>query len=200
MGETISYVRAHAGIGPLFVILAVASTFIRPLQDMLPGFAGGVFGTGASGLAWLTASMGVGATISAAWIAIYGRLSGLTMAVLLGCLGQALTTLGFVATDNFWVAVVFALFWGTCLNVMGTCTQALVQTAVDDNIRGRVMGLYTLIYRGTPAIGALLVGTLAEGLGLRLTFAIAALFCLAAWAAALPRRETMTASLEVDHR
>ena len=200
MGEGLSYVRGHPGIWPVFLVLSVVSVLIRPLQDMLPGFAGGVFHAGPVGLALLTSSLGVGATISATWIATRGHVRGLARVFVLGCLGLALATLGFVATEELWVALVFGVLVGFTLNSMSTSTQALVQTAVADHMRGRVMSLYTVFFRGTPAIGAVGLGLLAEKLGLRLAFAIAAVICLAAWAIAASRHGTLASALETDPR
>ena len=198
--EGFAYVRGHVGIWPVFLLLSVVSVLIRPLQDMLPGFAGAVFQAGAVGLAWLTSSMGIGALISATWIAVRGHTVGLTRNFILGCLGVALSTIGFVATDNLWVALLFAALSGFTLNTMSTSTQALVQSAVADHMRGRVMSLYTLVFRGMPAIGTLSIGVLAESLGLRLTFAIAGALCFAAWLVAAPRRKVLAAALEGEPR
>ena len=194
--EGLAYVRGHPGIWPVFVLLSVVSVLMRPLQDMLPGFAGGVFHAGPVGLALLTSSLGVGATISATWIATRGHVRGLARLFVVGCLVLGIATLGFVATAELWVALIFGAFSGFALNSMSTSTQALVQTAVADHMRGRVMSLYTLIFRGTPAIGAVAIGLLAERFGLRLTFAAAAVICLAAWAVAAPRHRTLASALE----
>ncbi len=191
-----AYIRGHVGIAVLFVLLAVISTFARPLQDMLPGFSGQVFNAGAVGLAWLTSSMGIGAMSSAVWIAARGRVAGLTYSVVLGCLGLAVSVAGFVATDNLYVASLFSALCGFTMNSMSTSVQALVQTTVEDNMRGRVMAFYTLIYRGTPAIGALLVGGLAEFAGLRWAFAAVAIICLLAWLLVLGKRRAMKGALE----
>ncbi len=196
IGESFSYVRGHAGIGPLFLIMTAASILFRPVQDMLPGFAGDVFGSDALGLAWLTSAMGVGATFAAFWIALRGRAAGLTMMVVGGFLALVLVTLGFVATPELWIAMIFAMFSGFALNAMSTGTQALVQLAVEDSFRGRVMGVYTLIYRGSPAIGALALGAIAEYIGLRITFAGTAVIGLAIGVAILPRLRSMRAALE----
>jgi MFS family permease len=200
MREGLAYVRSHPGIWPVFLVLSVVSVLIRPLQDMLPGFAGGVFHAGPVGLALLTASLGVGATISATWIATRGHVRGLARVFVLGCLGISLATLGFVATEKLWVALAFGVLVGFTLNAMSTSTQALVQTAVADHMRGRVMSLYTVFFRGTPAIGAVGLGLLAETIGLRATFAIAAAICLAAWGVAAARQRILAAALESDPR
>lgn len=194
--ESVAYVRRHSGIAPLFLLLTVLSMFIRPIQDMLPGFAGSVLGSDAVGLAWLTSGMGVGAMISAVSIAMRGNVAGLTRNVILGTLGVALAAIGFIATEILWVSVAFSALIGFTFNSITTGTQTLIQSAIDNEMRGRVMGLYTLIYRGIPALGALAVGGLAETLGFRITFAISAALALIAWALIAPQRRTIAAAVE----
>jgi MFS family permease len=195
-GESMTYVRTHPGIWPLMLMLTVASVFVRPLQDMLPGFSGEVYGAGASGLAWLTSAMGIGAMISALWVAIHGRTSGLTNMCFIGGALSGLSLVGLVSTTSLWVGLGFAALSGYALNTLSTSVQALIQSAVDDSLRGRVMSLYTLIFRGLPAVGSLGFGVLAEFVGLRWTFAAAGVACLVAGLLVAPRRRTMIAALE----
>ncbi len=197
VGEATSYVRTHAGIWPLMIMLTAASVFVRPLQDMLPGFAGEVYGAGATGLAWLTSAMGVGAMVSAMWVAIHGRTSGLTNMCFIGAALSGLSLVGLVATGNLWIGLGFAALSGYALNTLSTSVQALVQSSVEDRLRGRVMSLYTLIFRGLPAIGALVFGVLAEFIGLRWTFAMAGVGCLVAGVLLAPQRRAMIAALEM---
>ncbi len=196
--DGVAYVRAHKGIGPLLVMLLAASVCLRPLQDMLPGFSEAVFHSDAVGLAWLSSAMGVGAMISATAVALQGRLSGLANMAFVGLFGVVAATYGFVSTNILWVGVIFCALSGYTLNTLSVSTQALVQSAVDDSMRGRVMSLYTLIFRGTPALGALAFGGLAEWIGLRWSYAIAASLCLMASFWLLPRKNSMRAALDFD--
>lgn len=196
VGEAMGYVRAHTGIWPLMIMLTAASVFARPLQDMLPGFAGEVYGAGASGLAWLTSAMGVGAMVSALWVAVHGRTSGLTNMCFIGGALTGLSLVGLVSTGSLWIGLGFAALSGYSLNTLSTSVQALIQSAVDDHLRGRVMSLYTLIFRGLPAIGSVGFGVLAEFVGLRWTFALAGVACLVAGALVAPQRRAMIAALE----
>lgn len=194
--EGLNHVRGHAGIGPLFLLMTVGAIWIRPLQDLLPGFSAQVFEAGPSGLGWLTAAMGVGATAAAAMIAMHARLSGLTLAILLSFLANLVATLGFIATNSIVFAMLMGAIWGGTLTIMSTGTQALVQSSVDNALRGRVMSLYTMIYRGAPFLGALIIGAAADWIGLQLAFAVAVLLCILPWLTALRRLETMTTALE----
>lgn len=196
--EGMRYAGGHKGLRMLLLMLVFASVCLRPLQDMLPGFAGDVFDAGPIGLAWLTSSVGVGAMMGAIFIASRGALAGLTTLALAGYFGTAAAALGFVATQNIHVAVAFAALMGFSINVMSTSIQALMQFATDDRMRGRVMALYLLIFRGFPALGALALGFLANHFGLRLAFGAAAVICLAFIVLMLPRRRAIAANLEGD--
>ncbi len=196
IAEGLAYVRGHAGIGPLFLLMTIGAIWIRPLQDLLPGFADQVFQAGPSGLGILTAAMGVGATIAAALVAMYARTTGLVLAVMLAFFVNILATLAFVATSYLWVSVLFGALWGGTLTMMSTGTQALVQSSVDNSIRGRVMSLYTMIYRGAPFLGAIIIGWAADRIGLQFAFAIAALLCVLPWLSGIRKRSSMTLALE----
>jgi MFS family permease len=198
IGESLTYVRSHRGIWPAFLLLATASIFVRPVQDMLPGFAGDVFKSDAVGLAYLTSSMGIGAMLSAGFVAYRGRINGLTRHAVFGTIGLALSILGFVLSDILWFGVLFSALIGFMLNTMSTSISALVQTAVHDSMRGRVISLYALVFRGMPAVGTLVVGILSGIIGLRWTFVGSAAIMLIAWLLVLPRRRDMTAALEVE--
>lgn len=189
--EGMAYVAGDIGIWPLFLLLSVASVLLRPVQDMMPGFAGEVFQSGAVGLAWLTSSMGIGAAVSAIWIASRGRLKGLTMVVFTGFLGLIVATLAFILSPALWIGVIFSGLSGFTLNTMSTSIQALVQSSLPDHMRGRVMSLYGMIWRGAPAVGAVVAGLAAEQIGLRATFAIAVGLCFIVWLVALPSRSAI---------
>ncbi len=196
VGESFVYVRNHTGIGSIFMMMVVVSLLIRPINDMLPGFAGAVFHGGARELAWLTSSVGVGAMVSASTIAMRGGVEGLTLRVFGGLAGLTLATAVLVGTDFLPLGVIGAGLYGYTLNTMSTSTQALTQTAVADDMRGRVMSLYMLIFRGIPAIGGVAVGIAAQYLGLRWTFAASAAICGLLWLMVMPRRYFIAEALE----
>ncbi len=194
--ESLRYVVDFRAMGLLFLLCGASAVLLRPVQEMLPGFAGAVYGAGATGLAWLTSAMGAGAMVSATWIGVRGKVQGLTNICYWGTGALAASTFGFIVTDNVLVGVVFAALAGFTLNTVTTGVQALVQSSVDDAMRGRVMSLFTVIFRGTPAIGGFCLGVLAEFIGLRWTFAIAAAICFAALIWLLPERRAIGESIE----
>lgn len=198
MAEGVAYVRGHAGIWNLLILLCFASACLRPLQEMLPGFTEAVFRSDAVGLAWLTSALGVGATISATMVAFQRDRSGLVTGAFIGMFGLVAATAGFVATDVLWVGVAFCALSGFALNTLSVSVQALVQSGVEDAMRARAMSIFTLIFRGTPALGALVFGVLAESTGLRWSYALAALLCLIAGLWMWSRRAQMRSALAPD--
>ncbi len=175
------YVRNHTGMWSLFWLLFVASVVARPLQDLLPGFAGAVFMAGPSGLAWLTSSMGVGSLLASLVLATRGHVRGLTRMAILSSGMLGITTFLFVSTTTLWVAIIIAIAWAFALTMMGVAIQTMTQIAVSDAMRGRVMILVAMLYRGVPALGAVLIGAAAELVGLRLSFTLSAVICVVAW-------------------
>jgi len=73
--EGLAYIRGHGGIRAQLAVLIVVGIVAKPVTDLLPGFAGKVFGLGAEGLAMLLTFHGMGATAAAIWLA--SRSSGL---------------------------------------------------------------------------------------------------------------------------
>ncbi len=199
IADSVSYTRGHGAIWPLFLLLTVASVMLRPVQELLPGFASRVFEAGPEGLGWLASSMGVGAMLSATWIAFRGRIEGLSTWAITGCLILIASTLAFSLTNQLWLGLIFAGLTAFGLNTLSTSIQTITQSVVSDGMRGRVMSLYSLIFRGLPAVGALVLGSLADRIGLQTTFVLMSVMSFFVWAlvalkwrviAAVVRRET----------
>jgi predicted MFS family arabinose efflux permease len=91
----------------------------------------------------------------------------------------------FALVPSFWVGLALLFAFGFTSATSGVGTQTLTQSAVDDAMRGRVMSLYGVIFRGGPAVGALLMGMASERFGMQAPVAIGAGICLvvALWAA-----------------
>jgi len=196
MAEGFSYIAGHAGIGPMLVLLTLTSFLVRPLADLLPGYAGGVFQSGATGLAWLTSAMGLGSMVAAFGIAQRGRVSGLTGLAITNSCVMAVATLAFAFAPNFWLALVMLAVASFGITITGVGGQALIQSAVTGELRGRVISIYGMIFRAAPASGALIIGALSEVFGWRWPMAISAALGLIVWLWARSRKNRMTAALE----
>lgn len=192
----ISYAARHPGIGPLLLMMTVYSLTLRPLGELLPAVAEAIFSRGPAGLATMTSAMGVGALVAGSYMAWRGARTGLIILVLIAIGLAAAATFAVAAAPWFALAVGCLAVLGLCESLMGIGSQTLLQMAVDEAMRGRVVSLYGMIIRGGPAVGALAIGTASEFAGLRLPIAMAAIVALAAAGTGFALRHRWAGALE----
>jgi predicted MFS family arabinose efflux permease len=192
------YAARHPGIGSILLLVTAVSVFTRGFVELLPGFADEVFGRGAQGLAWLTAMIGLGAVAGGLWMVRRQGLEGLTRLVVATTLLMSVSLLAFTLTDIYWLALPCLFVTGTGMVLTGIAAQTLVQYAVVAEMRGRIMALYGMIFRGGPAVGSLVMGLLSSQFGLRAPVAGGALLCILAWLWARLRQDRIAEALETD--
>ena len=181
----LGYVRSHAGIGLLLILLLASGVLVRCFVELLPAFAGQVFLGNADVLAMLVSAVGAGSIIGGILTASPG---GTRQKVDLALVSSAISAIGvmiLIMTDRLWVGIAGSVIGGFGMTVSAITIQTLIQSSVADAMRGRVLALYGMLWRGGGAVGALMIGTFAHAGGLRLTFAVSAtLFCvICAWIA-----------------
>jgi predicted MFS family arabinose efflux permease len=195
IADGLAYALRHPGIGPILLLQAVLAVCARPFVELLPGFAAEVFARGAPGLATLSSTIGIGAIAGGLWLAQRPGQAGLPEIVLGTSVMVALTTLAFAICPWFWPAVACVALAGCAMVVTGAGTQTVLQTAVDEDMRGRVLSLFGLIFRGGPALGALAMGAASEALGLQAPLTAGALIGLVAALLLWRRRDAIGRSL-----
>ncbi len=196
--EGVRYAARHKGLAPMLLMLGMTSLAGRSLPDLLPGFADGIFGRGPVGLAWMTAAMGLGATLSTFVLMSYEGIKGITRLTFFCLLVLGMTTLAFALLDNFWLAVVILVAVGLSMNLTGIGTLNLLQNTVDGEMRGRVMSLYFFLHQGAPALGTLIVGIVAERTGLGWPVGIAGASVIVVWVVMVRRASALRDILEVE--
>jgi predicted MFS family arabinose efflux permease len=196
VGEGLRYTAGHPGIGPILLLQAILAVCARPFFELLPGFAAEVFARGAPGLAILSSSVGIGAVAGGFWLAQPGDQARLISVVLISSLLIALSTLGFALSTWFPAAIACVAVDGFAMVAAGVGTQTLLQTAVDESMRGRVLSLFGLIFRGGPALGALAMGFASEVVGLQVPVAAGALLGIAACVWIWRRRQAIARGLQ----
>ena len=197
--DGIRYAVTHAGIGMQLAILVLVSLFARPVTDLLPGFAADVFGLGPDALATLLIFHSIGAMSGGLWLTSRASgVKGLTSVMMVAMLFMSASLLLFAQNTVFWAGCLLVGLMGLCFNIQAIANQTLIQYAVDPALRGRVVGLYGLISRGGPSMGALIMGVAADHLGLHVPLTFGAGLCLVLWLWVWQQRKTMAAVLEAD--
>ena len=196
LADGVIYAARHPGIGILLMLMAIMSVGVRPVVELMAGFAADVFGGGAETFAMLSATLGLGAIAGGFWMAHRGGQNGLAVLVLVSMAVASFATFGFVAGTSLVLALPCIAIFGFVMVSAGVSTQTLVQFAVDGTMRGRVLSLYGLIFRGGPALGAVMMGAASEFIGLRWPLAIGAIIALGFMVWAWGRRRAVTNALE----
>lgn len=154
----LSYVRRSPAIR-LLMLLAFLGTFLAlPLQTLLPTIVQKEFGAGAVQFARMVTFSGAGAVLGALLIAWLGRVPHMGRTLLTAQI--VLATLIFVFAQSTYVGLSEVLLFliGSVNIVVFSMTTSLVQLVAPDELRGRVMSIYMLAFRGGMPLGALVSG------------------------------------------
>jgi len=157
MKEGFSFVRSRKTL-LLLTFLAFAGTFFgMPLFTMLPVVATG-FHLGPKGLSVLQAVYGTGSVVGALFIAATGYAKRKGRLALLLQLAFAVLLISFGLSHNVVLSASIGFFAGACVVGVVALYSSLVQLATADAMRGRVMSIFMLAFRGGMPLGNLLAG------------------------------------------
>ncbi len=152
--------RARA-LRSLIVLSFIGSFCAMPLVTFLPVFARSVFHRDAKGYSVLLACFGVGAILGAFGVAAFGnvRRKGALAIAMQMFFGAVMT--GFAISRTPIVSYVLLGLAGASLMIVFALFMTLVQSSVEDGMRGRVVSVYSLAFRGAMPLGNLVAGALA---------------------------------------
>jgi MFS family permease len=163
--EGLSYIREDETVRILIGVAAVISLFGLSYMTLIPAWATTVLAGNEATNGWLQSARGLGALSGALMIAALGRFTFKGKLLTLGMFVFPMFLL-FFATVRWLPLALLALVgvgWG--FMVLFNMANTLIQTLVSDQLRGRVVSIYTLSFFGLAPLGALLAGWLAEVIG-----------------------------------
>ena len=161
----LSYVRDNSSLLAL-IVLAATTTFLGfAVLTFLPLFAQRVFHEGPGTYSHLLAFSGAGSVLGAlvvAWLGKFKRM-GLTALVMQALYG--LFILAFAMSRVLWLSELLLFLTGAALMVVFSTVTSLIQLIAPNEMRGRVMSIYMVAFRGGMPLGSLVSGYLATVLG-----------------------------------
>jgi MFS family permease len=172
------------------IVVALASTFLGlPMQTFLPVLAQQIFGEGVDTYSRMMSFSGAGAVSGALAVAWLGRFQGMGK-VLLGL--QATFSLLVIAVA--WsrsIHLTYLLLFAAGISTMVTTSlvTSLVQLVAPDEMRGRVMSIYMVAFRGGMPLGSLVSGALISRIGLPIVLTLNGTLLFLAAVYFLTRRE-----------
>lgn len=174
----IRYASGERDLAGLLLLSLVFSVFGISYATIMPAFVEQVLGQGALAYGWVTTATGIGAVTGALAIANHGGTDWRGKWLVAASLGFPIVLAIFGFTPFLPASLALAFGLGLGFMVEFTMINTLLQTRVEDRLRGRVMALYSLTFFGFTPFGNLAVGALSERIGLSPTIGLFALTSL----------------------
>jgi MFS family permease len=176
--EGFRWVNQTRVIRALLLLIGLVSLVGMPYTVLMPIFADKILHGGARGLGILMGATGVGALFGALTLAAKTGVKGLGRWVAFSCASLGVSLFCFSFSNTFWLSAALLLPAGYSMMLQMACSNTLIQTMVPDQLRGRVMSLYSMMFMGMAPFGAFFGGALAHRIGAPVTVAIGGVACV----------------------
>jgi len=162
------------------LLLSMVSVMGMPYTVLMPAISASVLHGGPHTLGFLMTASGAGALGGALYLASRRTVLGLgrAMAIAATTFGLGLTAFSF--SRSLWLSLVLLPIVGAGMMITMAATNTIIQTVVEEDLRGRVMAFYTMAFLGTAPIGSLIAGVAADRIGPQRTILLGGLACVAA--------------------
>ena len=177
LAEGVSYVRRTPLVLLAVVVVGLGATFGMNFSVLAPPLADLVLDVGATGFGFLMTATGVGSTAAALGVAFARRPRPRNM--VLGAVALGVGSVVLAWSTSFPVSLLAMAVVGSGGMAMAVTANATIQLAVPDQLRGRVMSVYTTVFSASVPAGGLLMGALASRWNVPLAFAVGGMLTLA---------------------
>jgi MFS family permease len=173
-----TYVAGFVPIRSILSLFALLSLMGWPFKVLMPIFAAKILHGGPHTLGFLMGAVGVGSLASALSLVMRRSVRGLTRVIPIaaGIFGLGLICFGL--SHYLWLSMLMMLVTGFGMMQGLTGSNTIIQTLVDENMRGRVMSYYTMAFVGMAPFGSLLAGAMANAIGAPRTVIVSGVACI----------------------
>ncbi|HLH55471.1 MAG TPA: MFS transporter [Verrucomicrobiae bacterium] len=175
--EGFSYVWGQWRMRTLLVLFAVVGVFGWSYSVLMPAFARDVLNVGQARYGALLSANGVGALAGALTVATVGSQANRRFLVLGGLWFFSAMLFLLAWVHNYYLALLFLALAGWGMLLFFSTTNTVLQTSASDEMRGRVMGIWTLVFGGTTPLGGLEAGAVSHWLGVRWAVTVGSIVC-----------------------
>lgn len=174
MGDGLRFIRQNRLITGLILIVLMVALFGQNFRVLLPIVASEVLGRGELTFGLMNTTSGVGSLVGALLVTYLAGLRARGRYLNLINMMLPLALFAFAASRSLVLSLVLLAFIGLTLTPQISLSNVLIQENIPDEMRGRVMAVYTMVVFGMTPVGGYLVGALAEYLGSPAAIAISA--------------------------
>jgi MFS family permease len=164
MRTGLTFVRERSSIWQLSGMGFITTFCGVPMLTLLPVYARDIFHLGTTGYAALMTVSGTGSVIGALMYAGLAKKEGRGKLTLQVQLAMAVAITTFALSRNLILSCVALFLGGVCLMTLIASLSALIQLAITEEVRGRVMSVFMLAIRGGMPLGSLIAGAVASQL------------------------------------
>jgi MFS family permease len=172
------YVAESRPIRGILLLFALLSLMGWPFMVLMPIFAAQVLHGGPHTLGFLMGAVGVGSLISALSLVLRRSVRGLTKVIPVAAVIFGIGLIAFGMSNALWLSMLMMLVTGFGMMQGLTSSNTILQTLVDEKMRGRVMSYYTMAFVGMAPFGSLLAGALAHAIGAPRTVMVSGVACI----------------------
>jgi MFS family permease len=174
--EGISYAWRTPSIRLTIILVAVIGMFGYNFTVMIPLISRYVLHEGAAAFGFLTAAVGLGSLCAA--LMLTSRKSSTRYQLFAGASAFSALLACVAISQNLYLTLAFLVGVGLAGTTFATTANTSIQLATPDELRGRVVSLYMLLFAGSTPIGGLIMGLFADKLGTQWTVGLFALACV----------------------
>ena len=175
-----NYVTRFPPARDSLLLLALVGTMGMPYTVLMPAIASTVLHGGPHTLGYLMTASGIGALAGAVYLASRTTVLGLGRAIVRATITFGAALVAFSFSNRLWLSLLILPFVGGGMMIEMASTNTILQTIVDDEMRGRVMAFFTMAFLGTAPLGSLMAGLLADHIGPMKTVMIGGTACVIA--------------------
>lgn len=174
----VAYAYNMPAMRAILSLLVLVSLVGLPYSVLIPVYAKDVFQGGPQTLGLLMGATGMGALCGAIYLASRRNVLGLGRLIPIAASGFGLSLIAFAFCHELWLALILLFLLGLSMMLHLASSNILLQTLADNQMRGRVMSLYTMAFLGMTPFGSLLIGFLGRHIGVSITLMLGGSLCL----------------------
>lgn len=173
-----TYVAGFAPLRSILLLFALLSLMGWPFMVLMPVFAAQILHGGPHTLGFLMGAVGVGSLGSALGMVLRRSVRGLVRMIPIAALCFGVGLIGFGLSMSFVLSLLLMLVVGFGMMQGLTASNTIIQTLVEERMRGRVMSYYTMAFVGMAPFGSLFAGALAHAIGAPRTVIVSGAACI----------------------
>ncbi|HEU5358394.1 MAG TPA: MFS transporter [Gemmatimonadales bacterium] len=176
--EGLAYVSGFPPARAVLLLIALVATMGMPYTVLMPAIAKTVLHGGPHTLGFLMAASGVGALCGALYLASRRSIVGLWRVVAMAGAAFGVGLVAFSLSRALALSLLILPVVGAGMMVALASSNTILQTIVEERLRGRVMAFYTMAFLGTAPIGSLIAGVVADRIGSPATVLLGGIACV----------------------